>query len=227
MYPHSFPTSCYLSLTVFLFLLKAIEQKQAEAVLGQISQLKPGLRFEQSIGSFLFFWVIRHNKLIDLRGYQPLSLSWNWPEFASPGWGWPIIIQSETCWSKASAFRLQMLYMCCDSHIRRIITFFQPSCLSQSEMRIVAGMPDKLSYQLIVMTIWYSCPIERVCGCGLVITFMVITFSWGSMVFYGGVGFDGIFPRTIIMLMFSPGCIFIAIIHVSVFTVDCNQITFF
>ena len=94
-------------------------------------------------------------------------------------------------------------------------------------MRIVAGMPDKLSYQLIVMTIWYSCPIERVCGCGLVITIMVITFSWGSMVFYGGVGFDGIFPCTIIMLMFSPGCIFIAIIHVSVFTVDCNQITFF
>ena len=40
--------------------------------------------------------------------------------------------------------------MCCESHIRRIITFFKPSSLSQSEMWIVADMPGKPSYQLIV-----------------------------------------------------------------------------
>ena len=70
-----------------------------------------------------------------------------------------------------------------------------------------------------MLTIWYYCSVEQVFGGGLVTIPTVVSFSWGSMVFYGGGGCDGIFPRAIIRLMFSSGCIFIIRIHVSVFTV--------
>ena len=52
-----------------------------------------------------------------------------------------------------------------------------------------------------ISTIWYYCSIEQVFSGGLVTISTVVTFIWGSMVFYGGGGCDGIFPRAIIRLM--------------------------